>query len=767
MDGLVVFHNTTTDAAAHDMRTLFPIAVVLLILLALPAVAVFVADLFGFGADVNTWLEGRLGVSHRVALALPAALVLFCVPPLIVLLYFLRLKRKPVPVPSTFLWKKSVEDLHVNRLMQWLRRNVLLLLQLLAVLVMIYGVLGPRLHGAVFGGRHYILMLDNSASMSATDVTPNRLEWAKAEAVKEIDAATDADVGMVIVFSDVAEIRQSYTANRAALRRAVEAVQPTQRTTRLDEALSLAASLANPERTTDDVVAAPADAEPGKERTYVAAEGLQADVHLYSDGKFPAVADFALANLNLNYHVPPAPASEGAADNVAVLRFDAERDPDDPTTVIARATVKNFKGTETEVRPRVELLQGGTRLVASYDDDDFRRDRRRRPLPPKSERPDLTFTIADVPENADLVLHLKLDGNADALALDDEAWVVLGVIRKAKVLVVGPENRRLRDFLDAPSTKKIAELTYLPPDVLQPGANPKDYLHPAREGKYDLIIFDRCGPTSADAMPASNTLFVGYPPPPFVPADRAKPGDPNAVQTVQGPSVRGWQGRHPVMRFLQALDEVDVAEAFRLPELPPRTQRLIEGSQNLVLLAAIPRQAFTDLVLTFPLVGADGKWNTNWPLKVSFPLFLRNVVLNLGNVRDAGTEEALKPGQVKHLRLGGASEVRVTMPDGRTEKLERGARADFAVAGTDRLGVYQVRWDEPGGKGSQSRRFAVNLFDPLESDLAPKGDVQVGAVTVAAGGERKQPVDLWKWPVLAGLLVLVLEWWVYNKRVQI
>jgi hypothetical protein len=334
-------------------------------------------------------------------------------------------------------------------------------------------------------------------------------------------------------------------------------------------------------------------------------------------------------------------------------------------------------------------------------------------------------------------------------------------------LVVGPENRRLRDFLDAPSTKKLADVTFLPADVLQPGADAKDYLTPAREGKYDLIVFDRCGPPSVDAMPASNTLFVGYPPPPYVPADRAKPGDPNAVQTVQGPSVRGWQGRHPVMRFLQALDEVDVAEAFRLPDLPPRTQRLIEGSQNLVLLAAIPRQAFTDLVMTFPLIGSDGRWNTNWPLKVSFPLFMRNVLLNLGNVRDAGTEEALRPGQVKHLRLGGVPEVRLIKPDGSTEKLERGARADFAVAATDLLGVYQARWDDPGGAGAQSRRFAVNLFDATESDLAPTQEVKVGAVTVAAGGERKRPVDLWKWPVLAGLVVLVLEWWVYNKRVQI
>ncbi len=749
------------------MRTLFPIAVVLLILFALPALAVFTADLLGFGGDLNSWLEARLGVSHRVAIALPAAVVLFCVPPLIILLYFLRLKRKPLAVPSTFLWKKSVEDLHVNRLMQWLRRNVLLLLQLLAVLVMIYGVLGPRLHGAVLGGRHYILVIDNSASMSATDVPPSRLEWAKAEALKEIDAATDADFGMVVVFSDVAEIRQSYTANRAALRRAVEAVKPTQRATRLDEALSLAASLANPARSTENEVAAPANPEPGKERTYVATEGMQADVHLYSDGKFPPVPDFALANLNLTYHTPPAPDEGGASNNVAVLRFDAERDAEDPTKVVARALVKNFRGSDADVRPRLEILEAGNRLVASYDDDDYRRDKKRRPIPARGERPDVTFTLADVPENADLVLHLKLEGANDALPLDDEAWVALGVIRKARVLVVGPENRRLRDFLDAPSTKKIADVAFLGPEVLQPGADPKEYFGPAREGKYDLIVFDRCGPPSVDAMPASNTLFVGYPPPPFVPADKAKPGDPNAVQPVVGPSIRGWQGRSPIMRNLQALDEVDVAEAFRLPELPPRTQRLIEGSQNLVLLAAIPRQAYTDLVMTFPLITADGRWNTNWPLKVSFPLFMRNVLFSLGNVRDAGTEEALRPGQVKVLRLGGVREIRLTKPDGDSSKLERGSRADFALAGTDQLGVYQVRWDDPGGKGGQSRRFAVNLFDPLESDLAPAGAVTIGSATVQAGEPRKQPRDLWKWPVLAGLLVLVLEWWVYNKRVQI
>ena len=75
------------------------------------------------------------------------------VPPLIFLLYFLKLRRVPLEVPSTYLWSRTVEDLHVNSIWQRLRNNILLWLQMLAILLLALSCLCHfrRLGG---GGRH-------------------------------------------------------------------------------------------------------------------------------------------------------------------------------------------------------------------------------------------------------------------------------------------------------------------------------------------------------------------------------------------------------------------------------------------------------------------------------------------------------------------------------------------------------------------------------------------------------------------------------------
>src|SRR5207253_1707414 len=123
--------------------------------------------------------------------------------------------------------------------------------------------------------------------------------------------------------------------------------------------------------------------------------------------------------------------------------------------------------------------------------------------------------------------RVRLENTGDAFALDDVAWIVPGVARKARVLVIGPENPVLRKFLDSPSTRKMAEVTRYDRDKLTDKAA---YLDPVRDGKYDLVIFDRCGPASEDEMPRGNTFFIGHPPPSFQ----------QKVKPVKNPRITGW-----------------------------------------------------------------------------------------------------------------------------------------------------------------------------------------------------------------------------------
>jgi hypothetical protein len=176
----------------------------------------------------------------------------------------------------------------------------------------------------------------------------------------------------------------------------------------------------------------------------------------------------------------------------------------------------------------------------------------------------------------------------------------------------------------------------------------------------------------------------------------------------------------------------------------------------------VPRDSFTDLVLTFPLLNDKDEWTTNWPLKVSFPLFLRNVLYELGNASDAPTEENVQPGQPRVFRLGGAlKRVEVTGPGGLRELLAPRGR-EFLFKQTDRVGLYKASWGE--GAGGQ-RNFAVNLLDAEESNLQPRDDVLLGAQRVVAGQVRRQVHDTWKWVALAALGLLLLEWAVYHRRV--
>lgn len=639
--------------------------------------------------------------------------VLAAVPPAIVLLYFLKLKRTPLEVPSTYLWHKSIEDLHANSIWQKLRTSLLLLLQVLLVLLVIAALVRPGWSGSRLAGDRYVFLIDNSASMSARDEDPSRLEEAKRRVGELIDQMESGDVAMIVSFSDSARIEQTFTDNRRELLRQLDAIRPTNRPTSLGEALRVAAGLANSQ---------PDDAD----ETGPSRESPPAALYIFSDGKFAGIPEFAPGNLKPIY----VPIGTQQPANVGIVAFSTRRREGDKPGVQAFGRVENF-GTEP-LSLDAELYHNDSLLDSNTVD-----------LEPRGSGA-VVFDLGEMPAG---VLKLRITAGG-ALEVDDEAWSAIEPPTRGRVLLVTPGNDAVELALGTESAAQLAAIEVAEPDVLET----EQYQRRAADGYYALVIYDQCRPRE---MPQANTLFIGRLPP---------AGGWSAAANAEGPQVIDVESAHPLMQLID-LGNVRFAEATILA--PPEGSTVLVTTEAGPLLAIAPRGAFEDAVLGAEIVGTDGEQNryanTDWPLRVSFPVFVLNAVAYLSEA-ESGNIASVRPGQSVPLRTTGADEgLTVRTPDGRTIALapERGQGVPFG--GTDEPGIYIV---EEGG--TPTRRFAVNLFDASESDIAVRDTVQIGydEVTGQAAWEGRR-VELWKPLLLAVLVILCLEWYIYNRRVYV
>src|SRR5918911_3181396 len=101
---------------------------------------------------------------------LPAMIAAALAVPALLVLYFLKLRRREVPISSTLLWRKAIQDLQVNAPFQKLRRNLLLLLQLLLLALLCLALSRPVTNYTPGAGKTSVILIDRSASMAAKDV---------------------------------------------------------------------------------------------------------------------------------------------------------------------------------------------------------------------------------------------------------------------------------------------------------------------------------------------------------------------------------------------------------------------------------------------------------------------------------------------------------------------------------------------------------------------------------------------------------------------
>ena len=368
-----------------------------------------------------------------------------------VLLYILKLRRRPVPVVFSPIWRRVLGDRESSRLFSRLKRWLSLLLQLLLLALLALALGDPRAGAESADARHVVVLIDASASMLSTDVAPTRLDKAR-EAAKGFLSGLGSNDRMLIAQLDANVTPLStMTDDVGALELGLERLRASD--TRADLARGIGFAL---------------DSLRGRSHP---------ELIVISDGAFSEA---------VTRHVPPLAGVElsfvpigSAAQNVAITAFSVRRYPLDRSRYEVMLEVFNTNDAPAEVELSMfgdgQLVQTGHLSLAAKE--------RRAQFFPNLAGADRTLEAL-----------IELPPGQDHLGRDNRAYALMPERRRTRVLVVSPGNTYLEAAL------LLDE--YLDVSAVAPGA-------PLPEGRFDVTILDG---VSVPPEPRLGGLFYLNPP---------------------------------------------------------------------------------------------------------------------------------------------------------------------------------------------------------------------------------------------------------------
>ena len=323
--------------------------------------------------------------------------------PVVVLFYLLKCKRKLRLVSSTVLWQRFLAESRANAPFQKLRRNLLLFLQVLLLLLAVLALARPYLADQLAGGALQVLVMDASASMQSADVAPSRFEAAREAALELVNGLKDSDQMVIVAAGARTAVVQSPTSEKAVLRRALRSMEVSDAPTRLLEGLRLAETLVR--------------------------DHPSSEIHLLSDGAVSDLGEFEETDLNLNYH-----RIGRTGNNVGLVSMDVRPNPEDASTRAVFANAVNYS--TNDFRFAAELRLDGQMIEARMVEI------------PGGSSVSLAFIAR---QTKDGVFSMQL-GVEDDLAVDNEAHVVSLLPEPAEVLLYSSGNAFLEKALLATET---------------------------------------------------------------------------------------------------------------------------------------------------------------------------------------------------------------------------------------------------------------------------------------------------------------------------
>ena len=357
----------------------------------------------------------------------PAALLLLLTIPVVVLFHLLKIRRQQATVSSTLFWADSLRDQQASAPFRRLKPNLLLLLQLLAILFLALALAKPVRTVSATGYERNVFILDISASMQTRDLAGSRFTAAKNAALAEIERLRPGQQTMVITSGHEARVLVPFTEEQRALRRAVEGLEALDVEGRLEDAFRLA-------------------------QANLQQRGRTAVLQVFTDGAFdpPSIPDLGGAAIRWHRF-----AQRGR--NIGITAFETRKTYFGAFEYQAFLSVVNYSN-ETATFDLALTLDGKPLKVERVT------------LGPEVKR---SFVI---PFTHDAGGILRAEINAeDDLAADNQAIAVIPPPRPLRVLYVSPGNAFLEKALAADPQVQV-----------EPGT--LDSLEKAAQ--YDVVILD-------------------------------------------------------------------------------------------------------------------------------------------------------------------------------------------------------------------------------------------------------------------------------------
>lgn len=716
--------------------------------------------------------------------------------PTLIILYFLKLRRRDVEISTTLLWKKAIQDLQANAPFQKLRKNLLLFLQLLALAVILFALAQPEFKDVGLSQDRQVILIDRSASMSAVDggekglenvmasasSGKSRLQEAKERAIAMVDQMKEpgllkekADEAMVIAFDSSAEVRVGFTSNKAALKAAIDGIESSDGPSSLERAITLAKAYSGTKKFEEQV----------QEDKGFIATSPPATIHLFSDGRLPDSDRIQTEESdNVVFHA----VGTVEAPNVGITGLRAERAFDNPGKVSIFVGLQNTDRQDRTVQ--VELLlddavvkvsdvaiAAATKAIGDADAAASEG-----PVHEELWNPGIGGTVYTIERAEGAIARVRINAKGpDALATDNLSYLVIPPARRLAVCIVSQGEFVVESALRGMSLSKL--------DKLKP-AEFQRLLDDDQLTQYDVFIFDRwlpdvkvttVAPVEAGAagtpaaigskrpgLPPGRSLVLGViPPPPLGAVDEGAAGPTEFTAS-------SWD--HPALR-MAGLGMVSAAKSRRVKILPDSPVRDIASLTVGPGILEITDSDTLALVVTFDHMESLWVFDPGWVLfLVNSVMYLSEASIGRTAAGGGALRDSVEAGDTLSTRLpAGARDARITLPDNQRLPLEPGVDGEVAYGPVQKTGIYTVSWVGQGTAsdvevdGRVRRPIAANLLSPDESNISMRKNLALAREIVTAQTQKEVLLTrkLWPWLLLGAISLVMFEWWVYNRKVML